>query len=271
MVARSFSDSNCATMWLMTKNTQQLSLLAAKRRPARRRQKNETKTAVRSPLLRLSPTTGLNLFRECPRCFYLHHARGVHRPRGIFPSLPSGMDLVIKDYFDRFRGALPPELVGKVDATLFSDKGLLDQWRNWRTGLEYHDERRNAVLFGALDDCLVADGLYIPLDYKTKGSPPGAGDGERYYQTQLDAYALLLQENGFPVAPYAYLVYYYPREVQEGGFVAFHVQPIRVATDPERVRALFERAVKLLRGSEIPQRHTNCEYCAWNEDRSEFD
>jgi len=54
-------------------------------------------------MLRLSPTTGLSLFKECPRCFWLHFNKNVHRPRGIFPSLPSGMDLVIKNYFDRYR------------------------------------------------------------------------------------------------------------------------------------------------------------------------
>jgi hypothetical protein len=56
--------------------------------------------------------TSLGLLEDCPRCFWLQFNRGVKRPAGIFPSLPSGMDRILKAHFDRFRdaGTLPPEL-----------------------------------------------------------------------------------------------------------------------------------------------------------------
>ncbi|MBI3956717.1 MAG: PD-(D/E)XK nuclease family protein [Candidatus Kerfeldbacteria bacterium] len=245
-------------------------------------EKPRTKTTARSrparshpskilPPIRLSPSTGLNLYSECPRCFYLHHAKRVQRPRGIFPSLPGGMDLVIKDYFDHYRGSLPPELDGKVPGALLDDAQLLARWRNWRTGPEYHDAQRNATLFGALDDCLVVGGAYVPLDYKTKGSAPHDGDGERYYQLQLDSYSLLLQESGYPVADFSYLVYYFPKQVNAGGMVTFTVQPMRVATDPKRARKTFERAVDLLRGKDVPTHHVSCAFCSWNQQLQEFD
>ena len=236
----------------------------------RRKKTTPKKTQTHHPV-RLSPTTGLNLFRECERCFFLHHKQGVHRPRGIFPSLPGGMDLVIKGYFDQFRGALPPELRGKVEGVLIKNQAALNQWRNWRTGLEYRDEQRNAVLFGALDDCMVADNLHVPLDYKTKGSAPHPGDGERYYQLQLDTYALLLKANGYEPANFAYLVYYFPLRVGAQGNVTFRVFPVRVSVDPERAKKTFEGAVDLLHGERIPERHSQCEYCSWNENLREFD
>ena len=61
--------------------------------------------------LKLSPSS-LNLFLECPRCFWLYKVKGVGRPDGIFPSLPNGMDKILKEHFDRFmeKGELPPEL-----------------------------------------------------------------------------------------------------------------------------------------------------------------
>ncbi|MCX6765659.1 MAG: PD-(D/E)XK nuclease family protein [Candidatus Moranbacteria bacterium] len=220
--------------------------------------------------IRLSPTTGLNLFAECPRCFWLHYNKGVHRPRGIFPSLPSGMDLVIKDYFDQYRGSLPPELSGKVEGVLMPDKKLMNRWRNWRTGLEYRDEKLNAVLFGAMDDCLLEDGKYIPLDYKTRGSSPKDGDSERYYRLQLSSYLLLLQSNGFPVGEEAYLVYYYPQKVESGGIVKFNVKPVRIAASAELAKETFESAVKFLQGP-LPKHHSSCEYCCWNKDLLEFD
>ncbi len=66
--------------------------------------------------IKLSPST-IGLFLECPYCFWLQFNKIIHGPRGIFPSLPSGMDTVIKRYYDiyREREALPPEIEGKVN------------------------------------------------------------------------------------------------------------------------------------------------------------
>ena len=72
--------------------------------------------------LRLSPSA-LNLFLECPKCFWLEYGAGIHRPRGPFPSLPGGMDIIIKKYFDSYRavGKVPPEIVNQVEGDLFAD------------------------------------------------------------------------------------------------------------------------------------------------------
>jgi len=172
--------------------------------------------------------------------------------------------LVIKDYFDKYRekGELPPELQGKVDGKLLHDHALLNKWRNWRTGLEYTDEALNVTLFGALDDCLEKDGKFVPLDYKTRGSAPKSGDSEKYYSNQLDCYALMLEENGYPVGDFGCLVYYYPEHVEENGTVIFNVEPIQLKIDPNRARKTLKDAVKLLSGP-IPSQHSECEYCIW--------
>ncbi len=181
------------------------------------------------------------------------------------------MDLVIKKYFDNFRGFLPPEIDRKVEGKLIPDLELMNRWRNWRTGLEYADKKLDAVLFGALDECLIdEDGYYIPLDYKTKGSAPKEGDSEKYYQTQLDTYAFLLNENGYKTKNFAYLVYYFPKEVKENGVVNFEVTPIKVMTDLKRAKKTFEDSVLLLQGP-IPTRHSLCEYCLWLGNRTEFE
>ena len=221
-------------------------------------------------MIRLSPTTGLNLFKDCPKCFWLHYNEKVQRPRGIFPSLPSGMDLVIKKYFDNYRGNLPPEMVGKVEGNLIPDLNLMNQWRNWRTGLTYNREDLDAQLFGALDDCLIEDDCYIPLDYKTRGSAPRDGDSEKYYQTQLDAYSLMLDANGYKTKNYALLVYYYPSEVKSDGVVIFDIKPVKVETNLDRVKNLFQDAVNLL-NEPMPSNHSECEHCNWITSRTAYE
>ena len=143
--------------------------------------------------LRLSPS-GLNIFLDCHRCFWLERNKNIKRPRGIFPSLPGGMDSVIKVYFDKYRviNEMPLEVKDKLPGKLFSNMGTLERWRSWlRTDLSYEDRIINATLSGALDDCLTEDGFYIPLDYKTRGSEL-IEDPRKYYQTQLDCYCLIL-------------------------------------------------------------------------------
>ena len=214
--------------------------------------------------IKLSPST-LNLFLECPRCFWLDKIKFIKRPRGIFPSLPGGMDRVIKTYFDGFRAknALPPELNGTdfQGVKLFGDQEQLEKWRRWQTGLVYQDSD-GSILSGALDDLLVKEGHYIPFDYKTKGSVTTEQDAVKYYQNQLNCYTLLLAENKMSTAGYGYLLYYSPKSVGENGAVHFELQVIRIATDQEKAREIFRKAAALLNGTLPPSIHT-CEYCSW--------
>lgn len=212
----------------------------------------------------LSPSA-LNLFRDCPRCFWLEKVKGIKRPRGIFPSLPAGMDRVIKTYFDAFRkkGAMPPEFAvdGFKDVQLYSNQPQLDLWREWRTGPRL-TEPDGSELFGAIDDLMVRDGKHIPFDYKTKGSPTTPEDAEKYYQNQIDCYALLLERSGLPQAGIGYLLYYSPKQVSEKGWVNFTLQAIRLETKPERALQTFRSAAELLRG-DLPPVNGKCEYCTW--------
>lgn len=218
--------------------------------------------------LKLSPST-LGLFKDCARCFWLHLKHGHKRPSGIFPSLPGGMDLVIKKYFDQFRGALPPELEGKIDAVLFEDLETLEKWRNWRKGLRVIDEKNMIELVGSLDDCLVSNGYFIPLDYKTRGFELKE-NSEEFYQHQLDLYTLMLDRNGYHTKEEAYLLYYFPKELKSGTLVEFEIVPKKVKTSLENARRLIADAMKVLQGP-TPPHHLGCAFCLWQRGFEEFD
>src|SRR3989344_2697047 len=97
---------------------------------------------------KLSPSS-INLMLECPRCFWLQVVKGIKRPETVFPSLPSGMDKILKEHFDRFmeKNELPPEIKEECAGYgLFNDKPLLDLWRNNRKGIEYRDPESGVLL-----------------------------------------------------------------------------------------------------------------------------
>ena len=205
----------------------------------------------------------LSLLNECPRCFWLHFRKGIKRPKGIFPTLPGGMDRILKTHFDSFRtrNQLPPELKElDGDAKLFGDARLLEEWRDFRKGLRWRDSQGN-LLVGVVDDLLQKEGKLIVLDYKTRGLPPKENTAG-YYQTQMDIYNFLLRKNGHKTEDYAYLLFYYPDKVNGNGDVIFNKELVKINTSAGNPQKILEKALQVLEG-ELPAPTEGCEYCKW--------
>jgi len=209
----------------------------------------------------LSPSS-LNLLKDCPRCFWIQFNKGIKRPNGAFPSLPSGMDKILKKHFDSFRdkGLLPPELSKLENIKLFDDVELLEIWRNNRKGIQWVDEEGN-ILRGAVDNILQKGEKLIVLDFKTRGFPLKE-DTHEHYQDQLDIYNFLLRKNGFETEDYAYLLFYHPKEVEEDGDVAFHIDLVKIEVSVENAERIFKEAIEILKG-EMPDCGKGCEFCEW--------
>ncbi len=217
------------------------------------------------PTPTLSPSS-IGLFMDCPRCFWLQAVKGVRRPEGIFPSLPGGMDRLLKAHFDQHRkdGSVPEELRGKFEGKLFPDMEKLGIWRNNKNGLRYLHRETGIELMGAIDDLFVtSDGRYAPLDYKTRGYPR-KDDTHEFYQHQMDIYSFLLGKNGLSPADFAILIFYHPVDVNEKCEVEFSPDPLRVAVDRLRGEKLFSEAVACLLGKE-PEPGKECEWCRFHQ------
>src|SRR4030042_5533199 len=123
--------------------------------------------------IKLSPSS-LNLYLECPCCFWLDKKMGIRRPQPYPYALNAAVDLLLKEEFDSYRkkGEPHPLLVAhNIPAKLFSNQELLNQWRNNFSGIRYFDEELGATMFGAVDDILeFPDGKLAVLDYKSTGS-----------------------------------------------------------------------------------------------------
>lgn len=202
---------------------------------------------------------------ECPRCLWLHFREGTKRPQGPFPSLPGGMDGALKRYFDEHRelGTLPPEVEGKIEATLFTDRSKLDIWRNnWR-GLRAEFPQYDIELKGAIDELLVApDGSVMPFDFKTRGYPTKENT-HLHYQSQLDLYALLFERNGLRVGPYGYLLFFWPISYALGS-AQFATELVKLEVGAARGEDVLARAAKILQG-DAPPAHADCVFCLYRE------
>jgi len=209
---------------------------------------------------KLSPSA-LNLMQECPRCFWLAQHKVWKRPAGIFPSLPSGMDRILKIHFDKFRdkGQMPPELCEHqscVNMKLFDDKDKLKIWQNNWKGISWKDKKANE-LHGAVDNILVKGKKLIVLDYKTRGYPV-KDDTAEHYRLQQNIYNFLLRKNGYQTEDYFFLLFYVPREVMTTGEVIFDTELVKMKVDVDMAEKAWKKALKLL-NSECPKK--GCDWC----------
>ena len=213
----------------------------------------------------LSPSK-IGVLKDCPKCFYNANVLKVDRPRGIFPSLPGGVDLVMKTCFDAFRPVLPAHLVKQLPGrTLWGNKDQINKLRNWRSGLktELKIQGKTVSLIGALDDLIVeADGTFSPFDVKTKGKQPET-DGAEYYQHQMDLYSLMLFENKMQPSGNAYLDYWFPTTFTDIGDMGWGDRLFTLDTSCQRGRAWLENAVTIMTAGSAPASSSKCEYCAY--------
>jgi hypothetical protein len=209
---------------------------------------------------KLSPST-LNLMQECPRCFWLTQHKVWKRPAGIFPSLPSGMDRILKTHFNKFmeKGQLPPEICKNGECKnmkLFDNHELLAIWRSNFKGIVYKDKEGN-ILKGAVDNILMKGKKLIVLDYKTRGYDLKEDTAE-HYQLQLDIYNFLLRKEGYDTEDYSFLLFYVPKEVLETGEVIFDTTLVKMKVDVKKAEKVWKEAIKLLNG-DCPKK--SCEWC----------
>ncbi|MEM1535619.1 MAG: PD-(D/E)XK nuclease family protein [Candidatus Pacearchaeota archaeon] len=216
----------------------------------------------------LSPSK-LVLFKECPRCFFFEMKNKIRRPRGIFSSLPSGIDSTIKKYFDKNRdNGLPLEVAQYIEGTLVDQK-TIDKMRSPARFFFTKKIKGKSINFsGAIDDCVVYEKnnkkIYCPIDFKTRGFPTKE-ETSQLYQLQLDCYALLLKEQKYEPGEFAYLIYFFPEKFEKFNLIKFAVQVEKVEISHEKASKTLEEAVSLLLQSEIPEPGEKCDFCRYRE------
>jgi len=150
----------------------------------------------------------IELFQECPRCFWLVSNKGIKRPPPFPYTINNAVDYLLKQEFDlhRKKGTRHPimEEAG-IDAVPFKTPEI-DKWRTNFTGIQYHHEPTDFLVFGAVDDVWVnPEGELIIVDYKATG----ANQHSVYdsYRRQMEIYQWLLEKNGHTVSKTGYFVF----------------------------------------------------------------
>jgi hypothetical protein len=222
--------------------------------------------------IQLSPNS-LNLFLECPHCFWLDKNLGIKRPPPYPYALNSAVDALLKEEFDTYRAKKIPHPLLKdnnIKAHLFGNQKLLNQWRNNLAGIRYFDDALGATLFGAVDDVLEFDDKKIaPLDYKSTGTT--AAKIYDRFQLQLDTYTFLMEKNGYKTSRKGYLAFYIVDKSR--GFIdrlPFRKEVMEIDTNPSDIYAIFKDAVAVLKLASPPAHSSDCQFKKWMDGAKTF-
>ncbi len=217
----------------------------------------------------------IDLFMQCPRCFYIDNKYGVARPKLPSFNLNIAVDALLKKEFDIHRDGKTTHPLMKaygVDAVPFQHKNM-GTWRENFEGVEVLHEPTGFRVCGAVDDIWVnPQGELIVVDYKATskdGKLDDLDDTEWHdqYRRQMEVYQWLLRNNGFKVSDTGYFVYVNGKKDNAAfdGKLEFDVTLIPYKGDGSWIEQTLLDIKKCLTGSSIPasKEDMSCDYCKY--------
>jgi CRISPR/Cas system-associated exonuclease Cas4 (RecB family) len=224
----------------------------------------------------------IELFMQCPRCFWLDARLKIKRPDGPPFNINKAIDELLKKEFDTYRGkgeAHPLMVEFGVDAIPFAHDSL-NKWRENFVGVQALHEPTNLLVFGAVDDLWTnAAGELIVVDYKATAKSNEVSiesDWQISYKRQMEVYQWLLRQNGFTVQSTGYFVYTNGRMDLDGfnDRVEFRTKIIPYTGEDKWVEPTLKKMKKCLEG-DMPAVGTaamggECDFCAYARARTEL-
>jgi len=224
------------------------------------------------PRWRLSRSK-IDLFKECPRCFYIDNKLGTARPPGFPFNLNSAVDKLLKKEFDILRESGKPHPLFKefgVDALPYSHVKI-DIWRENFKGVETKHAPTGFTVSGAVDDLWVdPNGNVIVVDYKATskdGEVSLDAEWQDGYKRQMEVYQWLLRQNGLTVSDTGYFVYVNGRTDVDtfDGKLEFDVKIIPYTGSDAWVEGTLLDIKHCLESEKLPESGENCDYCVYRE------
>lgn len=225
----------------------------------------------------------IELFMQCPRCFWLDVRLKIKRPDGPPFQINKAIDELFKKEFDQYRAKKQPHplmIEYKVDAVPFSHKDL-NTWRHNFTGVAAVHKPTNLHIFGAVDDIWVnPQEELIVVDYKATAKDREVSldaDWQITYKRQMEIYQWLLRQNNFKVSDTGYFVYTNGRLDLEGfnDRIEFKTKIIPYAGSDAWVEKTITEMKKTMDSDEMPPMGKSimggdCEFCSYARQRTEL-
>jgi len=213
----------------------------------------------------------IDLFLECPRCFYMDRKLGISRPPGYPFNLNSAVDKLLKKEFDFHRAKKSKHPLMEeygVDAIPFEHKDI-NIWRDTFKGVTHLHEPTGLTIMGAVDDIWInpAGELHV-VDYKATSKDGKVNIDAPWqisYKRQMEVYQWLLRRNEFDVSDTGYFVYCNGITDTEAfdKKIEFEVDVIPYVGNDDWVEKTILDLHKCLEQEKIPAMAKDCDYCRY--------
>ncbi|HEY7742733.1 MAG TPA: PD-(D/E)XK nuclease family protein [Burkholderiales bacterium] len=212
----------------------------------------------------------VELYLDCPRCFYLDRRLGIGRPAGFPFNLNAAVDTLLKREFDdyRARGESHPLMRQAGIHAVPHAHPELETWRSNFKGVRTVHERTNLELFGAIDDLWrdLDSGELIVADYKATSKAAEVTIDEPWqvsYKRQMEFYQWLLRARGHKVARRGWFVYCNGRRdaPEFGNRLEFTIRMLPHDGDDGWVEGTLHAIRETLSAPQAPAAGVDCEYC----------
>ena len=218
----------------------------------------------------------IDLFLECPRCFYIDNKLGVKRVPPFPFSINSAVDYLLKQEFDthRIKGEQHPiQKEYKIDAKP-APHDELDEWRRNFGGVRYLHKPTGFLVTGAIDDLWISgEGEYIVVDYKATAKEEAvkelSSNWQEGYKRQMEVYQWLLRQNGLKVSDTGYFVYC-TGKLDRKAFdkkIEFDVNLIAYKGNDSWIEKILSEIKKCLDSDKIPASGKDCDWCSYTSSR----
>ncbi len=216
----------------------------------------------------------IDLFVECPRCFYLDQRLGIKRPDSYPLTLNNAVDELMKREFDLLREEKKPHpIMAKygIKAIPFAHKDL-ELWRDaMKNGISFVDPETGIKFRGGIDDVWINDvGELHVVDYKATSKKEEVtldAEWQNAYKRQVEVYQWLFRKNGFTVSPIAYFVYVNGDSDAEkfDGKLEFETTIIPYTGNTDWIEKTTVKLHACLMEESTPAASSDCTYCAYRE------
>ena len=216
----------------------------------------------------------IELFLQCPRCFYMECRLGLARPSTPPYTLNNAVDALLKSEFDLLRkNGEKHELVKKysIDAVPLVNPEL-SQWRGEVTayvGALVLDEKTNLMINGLVDDIWVnPEGEFIIVDYKATSTTKEISLDDEYkqsYKRQMEIYQWIFRKLGHQVSSTGYFVFANAMKnlPKFDGKLEFSMSIIPHQGDDKWVDLSLLEIKACLESDTIPAAAHDCDYCSY--------
>lgn len=213
----------------------------------------------------------IDLFLECPKCFYLDRRLGISRPGMPAFTLNTAVDALLRKEFDLLREkGEAHELMKHYQINLIPySHPDLETWRNNFKGKEYFHKETNLTIFGAIDDVWVdKKGELSLVDYKATSTTAEISLEDEYkqgYKRQMEVYQWIFRKSGFSVSDTGYFVFANAGKNRPSfdGRLEFELSIISHQGDDSWVEPTIFDIKKCLESEKIPESDPECKYCKY--------